>query len=189
MLADFFRPFRTDVLVCPTRPTPRLTDLRADELAELMCAVQRVGRVVERMYKADGLTIACQVRYRTTAFRRPLSCSLFLFLFLLLMFEGESVTQDGVAAGQTVPHVHFHLLPRRLQGDRFAGSRNDEIFNELEKQEGTLPQDLTAASDSHTRPGLPEPLRVDADAMREPRTLEDMEQEAKWLAGFFEAEE
>jgi len=144
------------VLVCPTRPTPRLTDLRADELAELMCAVQRVGRVVERVYKADGLTIACQ---------------------------------DGVAAGQTVPHVHFHLLPRRLQGDRFAGSRNDEIFNELEKQERTLPQDLTDASDSHTRPGLPEPLRVDADAMREPRTLEDMEQEAKWLAGFFEAEE
>jgi bis(5'-adenosyl)-triphosphatase len=53
---------KTDVLVCPTRLAPRLTDLRADELAELMCAVQRVGRVVERVYKADGLTIACQVR-------------------------------------------------------------------------------------------------------------------------------
>jgi len=187
MLADFFRPFRTDVLVCPTRPAPRLTDLRVDELAELMCAVQRVGRVVERVYKADGLTIACQVRYSTTAFRHPLSCS-FSFPFILLIFEGEPVAQDGVAAGQTVPHVHFHLLPRRLQGDRFAGSRNDEIFNELEKQEGMLPQDLGAASDAHTRPGLPEPLRVDADAMREPRTLDDMEQEAKWLAGFFEAE-
>ena len=155
-----------------------------------MCTVQRVGRVVERVYKADGLTIACQVRYRTTAFRHPPSCSFsFPPPFFLLIFEGESVTQDGVAAGQTVPHVHFHLLPRRLQGDRFAGSRNDEIFNELEKQEGALPQDLAATSDSHTRSGLPEPLRVDADAMREPRTLDDMEQEAKWLAGFFEAEE
>jgi len=88
-----------------------------------------------------------------------------------------------------VPHVHFHLIPRRLQGDRFGGTRNNEIFDELEKREGALPQDLAAASfDSHARPGLPEPLRVDADAMREPRTLEDMEQEAKWLAGFFEAE-
>jgi bis(5'-adenosyl)-triphosphatase len=88
--------------------------------------------------------------------------------------------------------VHFHLLPRRLQGDRFGGTRNDEIFDELERREGTLPQDLAATSvDSHAqarRPGLPEPLRVDADAMREPRTFEDMEQEAKWLAGFFEAE-
>jgi len=59
--SDFL--FKTDVLVCPTRLAPRLIDLRADELAELMCAVQRVGRVVERVYKADGLTIACQVRY------------------------------------------------------------------------------------------------------------------------------
>lgn len=50
-----------DVLVCSTRPVPRLVDLRADELAELMHAVQRVGHVVERAYKADGLTIACQV--------------------------------------------------------------------------------------------------------------------------------
>jgi hypothetical protein len=54
-------PSLPDVLVCSTRPVPRLTDLRADELTELMHAVQRVGHVVERAYKADGLTIACQV--------------------------------------------------------------------------------------------------------------------------------
>ncbi len=41
-----------DVLVCSTRPVPRLTDLRADELTEVMHAVQRVGHVVERAYKA-----------------------------------------------------------------------------------------------------------------------------------------
>jgi bis(5'-adenosyl)-triphosphatase len=81
----------------------------------------------------------------------------------LLIFEGESVTQDGIAAGQTVPHVHFHLLPRHLQGDPFGGTRNDEIFDELEKRERMLPQDLAAASfDSHARARLPEPLRVDA---------------------------
>ena len=86
------------------RPTLRLTDLRADELAELVCAVQRVGRVVERAYKADGLTIAYQVRYVTTALRHPLSCSFFFsfFFFFLLIFEGGSVTQDSVAAGQAV---------------------------------------------------------------------------------------
>jgi bis(5'-adenosyl)-triphosphatase len=54
--------FFLDVLVCPTRPIPRITDLNTDELAELMRTVQRVGRVVERAYNADGLTIACQVR-------------------------------------------------------------------------------------------------------------------------------
>ncbi len=93
--------------------------------------------------------------------------------------------QDGSAAGQTVPHVHVHLIPRRLQGDPFAGTRNDVIYTEIEKQEGTLQQDLASAS----RSPAPEPLRVDADAARKPRTLEDMEQEAKWLAGFFEADE
>jgi len=93
--------------------------------------------------------------------------------------------QDGPAAGQTVPHVHFHLLPRRLQGDRFGGSQPNAVYVELEKREGVLPQDLAAASsESHTN--TPEPLRMDADADREPRTLEDMEREAKWLAGFFE---
>ncbi|KAI0271810.1 hypothetical protein BGY98DRAFT_1005756 [Russula aff. rugulosa BPL654] len=99
--------------------------------------------------------------------------------------------QDGPAAGQTVPHVHFHLLPRRLQGDRFNESRPDAVYVELEKREGVLPQDLAAASSgSHmiTEARSAEPLRMDADADREPRTLEDMEQEAKWLAGFFEGD-
>jgi bis(5'-adenosyl)-triphosphatase len=100
----------------------------------------------------------------------------------------ESVTQDGVASGQTVPHVHFHIIPRRLHGDRFADAPPDAIYVELEKQEGVLPQDLAAASESRARSGRPEPLKVDADALREPRTLEDMEQEAKWLAGFFETD-
>jgi bis(5'-adenosyl)-triphosphatase len=96
--------------------------------------------------------------------------------------------QDGPASGQTVPHVHFHLLPRRLQGDRFTGAPPDAVYVELEKREGVLPQDLAASSGSQisTDTRSPEPLRMDADADREPRTLEDMEQEAKWLAGFFE---
>ena len=164
------------MLVCSTRPVPRLTDLRADELAELMQAVQRVGRVVERAYTAEGLTIACQV-------------SELRHLFATLIFaDGLCVcVQDGRASGQTVPHVHIHVIPRRMQGDRFAGSQNDVIYTELEKQEGTIPHDL--ASSSHGSPGSPEPLRMDADAALKPRTLEDMEQEARWLTGFFKAED
>jgi bis(5'-adenosyl)-triphosphatase len=89
-----------------------------------------------------------------------------------------------------VPHVHFHILPRRLRGDRFSESQPDEVYVELEKQEGGIPRDLAATSESESRTDTrsPEPLRVDADEARKPRTLEDMEQEAKWLAGFFEAE-
>ncbi len=77
-----------------------------------------------------------------------------------------------------MPHVHFHLLPRKLQGDHFT--RNDDVYPELERSEGGLPRDL--------RP-VPQPLQVDADEEREACTLEDMEKEAKWLRTFFESPE
>jgi bis(5'-adenosyl)-triphosphatase len=104
--------------------------------------------------------------------------------------KSDRFVQDGIAAGQTVPHVHFHILPRRLRGDRFGDSRPDEVYVELEKQEGEMPRDLAMASDAESSADVrsPEPLKVDADDARQPRTVEDMEQEARWLAGFFEAE-
>ena len=51
----------TDVLVLPRRVVTRLKDLEGGELADLMASVQTVGRVIERVYGADALTIACQV--------------------------------------------------------------------------------------------------------------------------------
>jgi bis(5'-adenosyl)-triphosphatase len=50
-----------DVLVIPNRPVPRLTDLTTPELTSLIASVQNVGRVVERAYGGDALTVACQV--------------------------------------------------------------------------------------------------------------------------------
>ena len=49
------------MLVIPKRVVPRLKDLDAHELAALMSSVQTVGKVIERVYGADALTIACQV--------------------------------------------------------------------------------------------------------------------------------
>jgi len=135
------------VLVIPHRPVPRLSDLTTPELASLMTSVQKVGRVIERVYEGDALTIACQ---------------------------------DGKAAGQSVPHVHFHLLPRKFYGDRFSGN-NDQVYPELERVEEQLPDDLGEIR-SGSGHGL---LKVDADEDRKPRTIEDMEKEAIWLKGFF----
>jgi hypothetical protein len=41
------------------------------------------------------------------------------------------------------PHLHFHVLPRRLQGNQFAGCQSND---ELEKREGALPQDVAVAT-------------------------------------------
>lgn len=168
-----------DVLVIPRRVVPRLRDLDATELAALMSSVQHVGNVIERVYGADALTVACQVRCRTSAF---------------LLSVLPSLRQDGKAAGQTVPHVHFHLLPRKLHGDRFA-SRNDEVYPALERSESELPAELASVASGSPAPpahsekeiSVPniEPLRMDADEDRKPRTMEEMIQEAEWLKRFF----
>lgn len=49
-------------------------------------------------------------------------------------FHGTSLTfsiQDGPEAGQTVKHVHVHVLPRRA-GDF---SRNDDVYEELQRHD------------------------------------------------------
>ncbi|TMW65794.1 hypothetical protein Poli38472_008436 [Pythium oligandrum] len=55
-------------------------------------------------------------------------------------FNATSLTfaiQDGPDAGQTVPHVHIHVIPRRT-GDFVP---NDEIYTQIERHERDLGMD------------------------------------------------
>lgn len=79
-------------------------------------------------------------------------------------FGADALTlaiQDGVDAGQTVPHVHVHIIPRR-RGDF---KRNDEIYDRLEETD--------------LRRG------VDASEEREERSKEEMAREALELRTLF----
>ncbi|KAF9531982.1 diadenosine 5',5'''-P1,P4-tetraphosphate asymmetrical hydrolase [Crepidotus variabilis] len=97
-------------------------------------------------------------------------------------YGGDSLTvalQDGVAAGQTVPHVHFHIIPRKNEGDPFK-DRNDMIYPEIERNERAI--------ESRLNQGEPKTIQVDPSAGMKPRTQEDMEKEATWLRSFFTEE-
>jgi len=68
--------------------------------------------------------------------------------------------QDGKDAGQSVPHVHVHMLPRKA-GDF---ERNDDVYEHLDKQE----------------------LDKVLEAARKPRTMEEMAKEADELRPLME---
>ncbi|KAG0633668.1 HIT-like domain-containing protein [Tuber brumale] len=136
------------VLVCSNRVVPRLKDLSADEVTDLFLTVQKVSKVIEKIYKADSLNIAMQ---------------------------------DGVAAGQSVPHVHTHIIPRHFQDL----PQEDQIYAMLESEDGDLGRNYLEAQPSAimnngARPKFP---TVHPDAERKPRSEETMAEEAKWLAG------
>ena len=140
------------VLVSPRRVVPRFNDLSQDEVQDLFLTVQRVSRMVERVFKASSLNIAIQ---------------------------------DGADAGQSVPHVHAHIIPRKKDDLEDRGG-TDAIYAMLESEDGDLNRQLKAKE--HAAPAeLAKDERrgkfpaVDNDS-RKPRSDADMQAEAEWLA-------
>lgn len=82
--------------------------------------------------------------------------------------------QDGPDAGQSVPHVHTHIIPRRTADldDRGGG---DAIYQMLEGAEGDVGKQMKRRDS--TGPKFP---AVDNDR-REPRSEQEMLEEAEWL--------
>ncbi len=134
------------VLVCPQRVAPRLSDLTSDEVSDLFLTVQRVSRVVERVYRASGLNIAMQ---------------------------------DGADAGQSVPHVHTHIVPRQM-ADLDARGGSAAFYGMLEGEEGNVGRHQYEMWEQ--RPKFP---AVD-DSERVARSEVEMMEEAKMLAAEME---
>jgi bis(5'-adenosyl)-triphosphatase len=119
---------------------------------DLFLTVQRVSRMVERVYGASSLNIAIQ---------------------------------DGVDAGQSVPHVHAHIIPRR-KDDLAEQGGTDAIYEMMESEDADLSKQLeekerlakAELAEEEKKAKFP---AVDNDS-RKPRSDEEMQKEAEWLA-------
>jgi bis(5'-adenosyl)-triphosphatase len=134
------------VLVSPRRRVPRVADLTAAETSDLFLTVQRVGRMVERVYGASSLNIA---------------------------------VQDGPEAGQSVAHVHAHIIPRKRADLDHRGGM-DAVYGLLDGEEGDLRRAFGEGKEGERMPRSKFPA-VDNEG-RSPRSMEEMEAEAEMLA-------
>ncbi|UNI21808.1 Bis(5'-adenosyl)-triphosphatase [Purpureocillium takamizusanense] len=116
------------VLVCPLAPHRRLTDLSPAETADLFTTVQLIQRVLAQNYFPTDENLEGRGQGGD-----PSSSS-----SSLSSLVGGSFTvavQDGPDAGQTVPHVHVHVIPR-AKGD--LGDAMDEIYVRMAGEEGNV---------------------------------------------------
>ncbi|KAH8729047.1 HIT-like domain-containing protein [Phaeosphaeriaceae sp. PMI808] len=134
------------VLVSPRRVVPRFNDLSTAEVQDLFLTVQRVSRMVERVFDASSLNIAIQ---------------------------------DGLDAGQSVPHVHAHIIPRRTDDLKEHGGI-DAIYAMMESDDAHLGNQLKERDSAQDEKRGKFPA-VDNDS-RKPRTNQEMQHEAEWLA-------
>ncbi|KAJ5273313.1 hypothetical protein N7478_008438 [Penicillium angulare] len=98
--------------------------------------------------------------------------------------------QDGVHAGQSVPHVHAHILPRKARDLDHRGG-TDAVYDMLDGEEGDIGRALLRDSGGATeeaRKKRSEGFPVPDDEERKPRGEGEMVAEAEMLKGEMEGE-
>ncbi|KAK3990113.1 Bis-tetraphosphatase [Cladorrhinum sp. PSN332] len=160
------------VLVCPRTPHRRLTALAPNELTDLWTTVQRVQRLLAYHY----FGLAARQRIAESDIENGGSFNLAL--------------QDGPESGQTVPHVHVHVIPRiRGSTAKSVETPSDELYERMAGEDGNVGGALwdrgeldrkmaEVVSLKGERPKAGGSFPSIEDAQRQARTMGEMEEEA-----------
>lgn len=127
----------------PYRQVKRFTDLTPDEITDMYTTVQKVQNMLASHY------------------------------FPSKTVEGGAFNialQDGASAGQTVSHVHVHVIPRTNE----SAAEGDDFYARLQGEEGNVGGDLWDAE----RPKSGGKFPKIPDEERLPRSEEVMVKEA-----------
>ncbi|KAH6856615.1 histidine triad-like protein [Chaetomium sp. MPI-CAGE-AT-0009] len=150
------------VLVCPLKPHRRLTDLSTAELTDLFTSVQRVQRMLARHYFLPSSSppstpqppltpTPTSTTSTNTTTTTPTSTTTTSSTTttpggtpgggLATPTDGSFniAVQDGAGAGQTVAHVHVHVIPRiRGATAKPASTPSDAIYGQMAAEEGNV---------------------------------------------------
>lgn len=156
------------VLVCPHKPHKRLTDLSLPEVTDLFTTVQRVQALLARHYFPPTPTPAPSEPQPQPP-QPPGSFSIAL--------------QDGPEAGQTVQHVHVHIIPRirNVSAKPDDGTEGDALYEKMAGESGNVggalwDREVMSVLGRRPEPGGGFPKIEDSE--REARSMEEMEEEA-----------
>jgi bis(5'-adenosyl)-triphosphatase len=147
------------VLVIPYRHVPRLTDLTTAEVTDLFTTVQKVQKMLARHYFKDT------------------SAGSNIEVGDISNGSFNVALQDGRESGQTVPHVHCHIIPRTKD----TMSEGDGFYERLQGEEGNVGGGLWDAKMSEKRPDTVGKFPKIEDSERIPRSAEDMNKEARFF--------
>ncbi|RYP15319.1 hypothetical protein DL767_010340 [Monosporascus sp. MG133] len=188
------------VLVCPHEPHRRLTDLSAPELTDLFQAVQRVQRMLARHYftspSSSSSTINANTNTTTNSSSSPTagnsgnvnSATTAPAPAPAGSPEAGSFNiaiQDGSGAGQTVGHMHVHVIPRIAgETDKDTSTIGDAIYQRMASEDGNVGGALWDRDRRPVPGGAFAPIE---DASRRPRSMEEMVAEAELFRGVLAA--
>lgn len=136
----------------------------------LICPVRSVPRLVQ-LSAAETTDLFNTVRIVSRTLERVYQASSF-----------NVAVQDGVDAGQSVPHVHVHVIPRQ-KGDYDDRGGGDRIYDAMDGEEGNLGQaflEMQRSRHERAKNGSRD-FAGGPDSDRKARSEDEMKKEAEWL--------